>query len=116
MIHVNANLDLQSFEVLNTSELHNLLHELYTDSELRITFVARDIEFEQACWQDEGETFVRVILPYYELLQSENIPLLVLENLLEPLSKQEYLDTSELQIRLEGLIQELRQKQIESAI
>lgn len=114
MIHINANVDLNTGELIDTGFLHEQLHELFPEGELRVIFVARDIEIESEAWQEDEDTFIRVVLPYEELQHAENCPQFIVEHLLSELKKQELIESSELEIRLEELIEKLQQE-IESA-
>ena len=115
MIYVNANVDTKSFELLDTAALDDMLSDLYPEATLYVTFVARELEMESAIWQEQEDTFVRVVLPYETILETENLPLVCVEYLLEVLQGQELMDLSELQLRLEKLIEKLKQEQVESA-
>lgn len=100
MVHVNANLDLNTSKIIQTGRLNESLHDLCQES-LYVTFVARDKHFIDEVWSEEGETFMRVVLPYAEVLSAENIDLLVAEELYKQLDKLQWLDVEAMKKRLE---------------
>lgn len=108
MVHINANLDLQTNEVIKTDRLFETFYDLNEEEEVRITFVARDRKFLNEAWQEEGETFMRVVLPYREVLSANNIDLLVAEELYKQLDKLKWLDVERMKRRLEGKISKMQ--------
>ncbi len=108
MVHINANLVLQTNEVIKTERLFETFYDLNEEEEVRITFVARDRKFLNEAWQEEGETFMRVVLPYREELSANNIDLLVAEELYKQLDKLKWLDVERMKRRLEGKISKMQ--------
>ncbi len=80
MVHVNANLDLKTFEVIDTGRLNETLEDL-SDDLLYITFIARDRDFYNKIKKYGEETHLWVVLPYEEVLSTNNIDLLALKHL-----------------------------------
>lgn len=108
MVHINANLDLQTNEVIKTDRLFEAFYDLNEEEEVRITFVARDKEFLNEVWQEEGETFMRVVLPYSEVLSAKNVDLLIAKELYKQLDKVAWLDIESMKKRLEGKMLNLK--------
>ena len=100
MVHINANLDLNTNKIVETGRLNDSLHDLCEHS-LYVTFVARDIYFIDEVWQEDGETFMRVVLPYQEVLSTNNIDLLAYQQLYKHLDKLDWLDVESIKKRLE---------------
>ena len=111
MIHINANVDQRTGDLIDTGFLHGLLHELYPEAELRIVFVARDLDLESEVWQEDEDMFIRVVLPYEQIQQVESVAPFIIEHLITQLKKQQLFDSSELQLRLEELINLLNKGQ-----
>ncbi|MEL6927090.1 MAG: hypothetical protein AAFN93_07130 [Bacteroidota bacterium] len=116
MIYVNANVDTKSFELLDTAALDDMLSDLYPESNLYVTFVARNLEIESAVWQEQEDTFIRVVLPYETTMQANNLSLLCIELLLAVLQRQEVIITVELEAQLEKLIGEHNPREMKTAV
>ncbi len=106
MVSVNANLDLKSFEVLKTGRLNEALADL-CDADLGITFVARDRMFLNEAWQSEGKTFMRVVLPYEEVLTTNDIDLLAFKHLYIHLDRLDWLEKEKMKVKLQKKITQL---------
>ena len=96
MVTINANLDLKTYEILDTARLNETLADL-TDEDLGITFVVREEEFHNEVWQDEGKSYMRVVLPYDEVLDTVNLNALIFQYLYQELEKLEWLNVQALQ-------------------
>lgn len=103
MVHVNANLDLQSYDVLKKGQLVEDLADL-SDEELYVTFVARDRYFVTEAFKKEDHTFIRVVLPYDEVLKTDNIDLLAYQHLYQHLDKIHWMDVDSIKQKLEAKI------------
>lgn len=108
MVVVNANLDLKTFEVLDTGRMNDDLANL-CDEELGITFFARDSEFYNEAWKNKrtGKSFIRVVLPYEEVLSTNNIDLLAYKHLDQHLDKLKWLDHEAMKKKLGKIIARL---------
>lgn len=106
MVHVNANLDLQTYEVFMKGQLTEDLVNL-SDEDLYITFVARDRKFISEAQKNEKDTFMRVVLPYEEVLSTNNIDLLAYRHLYQHLEKLTWMDHEKMKHKLKKIITRL---------
>ncbi len=100
MVKINANLDLKTNEVVKTGRLNDLLSDL-SEEELGITVVARDGFFINAAWQDGNKSYLRLVLPYEEVLSSKNVDLFIAKALYFHLDKLQWMDFVKMKKRLE---------------
>lgn len=100
MVHINANPDLNTSKIIRTGRLNESLHDL-CEEPLYITFVARNREFDDAVWKEEEETFMRVVLPYEEVLKADNIDLLITEVLFRRIDEVTWLNTELIKQKLQ---------------
>ena len=108
MVHTNANLDLKTNEIIRTDRLYEAFYDLCEEETVRITFVARDTEFLNEAWREDGESFLRVVLPYKEVLSTDNVDLLIAERLYEELDKLEWLDVAVMRQRLKSKMAKIK--------
>lgn len=108
MVRVNANLDLKTFQIFDAGHMDEDLADLCQD-ELGITFVARDSEFYNEAWKNKktGKSFIRVVLPYHEVLSTDNIDLLAYKHLYQHLDKLKWLDSGKMKQKLSNIIAKL---------
>ncbi|MEN0047393.1 MAG: hypothetical protein AAF806_10075 [Bacteroidota bacterium] len=99
MVYINANLDLKSHSLINTTRLNEDLADL-SESSLYITLVARDIPFLQEAWKREERSYIRVVLPYEEILADQDTDRLIYQQLFQQLDLLDWLDTAVLKNRL----------------
>lgn len=104
MVYVNANLDLNTSKIIQTGRLNESLHDLCQES-LYVTFVAREKHFIDEAWSEEGEIFMRVVLPYEQVLNTNNVDLLAYKELYKHLDKLLWLDVDMLKKKLESKIE-----------
>ena len=109
MVSINANLDLKTWKVLDTGRMNEDLADL-CDQEFGVTFVARDTEFYNEAWRDKktGKTYIRVVLPYEEVLRTDHIDLLAYQRLYEELDKVTWLDREKMKKKLMEIISGLK--------
>ena len=91
MVHFNANVDLKTLPKVNTHDLNQSLGDI-CDRPLYITLVAREEAFKTEAWQDNQDSFLRIVLPYKEVLESENTSSLIIRSIMESLEKINWLD------------------------
>ncbi len=113
MIYVNANLDLKSFRKIKMQELNDLLGNLCKET-LYVTFIARKERFETRAFQDEGDSFLKVVVPYDKVLSNENNLPLLLTHLIQNLKLLTWLDHSLLKKRIESLLRKNSEKDIQN--
>lgn len=108
MVSVTANLDLLTYEVYKTGNLVEDLYDLH-DQPFGIIFVARDTEFYNEAWRNRrtGKTFMQVVLPYEEVLHTDNFDLLAYRRLYEELDKVTWLDKEAMKERVKSMIMRL---------
>jgi hypothetical protein len=99
MVHVNANLELSTYEMLKTGHLIEDLEDLTEDS-LYITFIARERPFDNEIRQENGETFMTVVLPYEEVLETRNFDLLAYTYLDKQLDQLHWMDVENMREKL----------------
>ena len=105
MVSVNANLDLKTIEVIDTGRMNEDLADL-CEEELGITFIARDSEFYKEAWYNEekGKTYIRVVLPYEEVLNTQNIDRLAYQHLYQQLDQLTWMDFEAMKNKLTTII------------
>lgn len=106
MVHINANLDLKTNEVVETGRLNESLSGL-CEEKLYITFVARDRPFHDKAWKKNGAIHMQVVLPYDEVLSTENIDLLIAQKLYEQADKLTWLNVDSIKQKLELKMMEM---------
>ena len=108
MVSVNANLDLSTYEVFKKGRMVEDLIDL-CDQPFGITFVARDTEFYNEAWRNKktGKTYMRVVLPYEEVLHTDNIDLLAYHRLYEELDKVTWMDKETMKKKVKEIISRL---------
>ncbi|MEZ5039991.1 MAG: hypothetical protein R2828_08865 [Saprospiraceae bacterium] len=108
MVSINANLDLKTNEVVETGRLNEKFADLCLEEEtLGITLVARDRPFADKMWKYNGKIYWQVVLPYDEVLSTENIDLLIAQKLYEQADKLTWLDTESIKQKLELKMMEM---------
>jgi hypothetical protein len=107
MVTATANLDLLTYKILDAPRLNESLSDL-SDEELGIIFVARDREFVNEAWKaDNDKTYICVVLPYEEVLTTDNIDLLAYRHLYKQLELIEWMDIEPMKKWLETKMAEL---------
>ena len=101
MVYVNANLDQKTNKVLRTGHLTETLGDLCEET-LYVTFVARKKNFIDAAWREENDHFIRVVLPYEEVLKTKNINLLASRSLFQQLPLLNWLEVEVIRERLQA--------------
>lgn len=99
MVHFNANLDLKTMHKVNTQDLNTTLSDI-CENPLYITLVAREEPNQTEAWQDDADSFFKVVLPYRELLESENSKKIIVKSIIENLEKLNWLDISSIRAKL----------------
>lgn len=108
MVKVNANLDLKTFKVLDTGRMNEDLWDLCRE-DLGITFVARDTFFKNEIFLDGEKTYLRVVLPYHEVLSTSNIDLLAYQHLYDRLDEVDLLEKDAIKTKLKIKIEKLKE-------
>ena len=104
MIYINSNVDRYSYPKMETYEVEKLITN-YVDEPLYITFYARKEEFKPWVSRKGEKSYLRVILPYEEVLENEdNVPLL-LTHLARNVERLKWLDHAALKRRIERLLE-----------
>lgn len=104
MIHINANVDVHSHPKVRTWEVQKLITH-YIDETLYVTFYARKEAFEPQAFRENGDNFLRVILPYDQILQNDDNTTLMLAHLAQSLEQMEWLDHGCLKRRIEKMLE-----------
>ncbi len=96
-------MDLKTFPKISTQELNDLLRDLIQET-LYITFYARKEKFKPRASRGRGRSYLRVVVPYEEVLKNEdNVPLL-LEHLAKNVYRLKWLDHVSLKKEVEDLL------------
>lgn len=103
MVHVTANVDFESNLKIDTQHLNDLLCDLWEES-LYVVFYARKEEFETTAWHESGDNFLRVILPYNEIIEKEDTIPVLLTHLAKSIDQLDWLDYSEFKSCIENLV------------
>ncbi|MEM9884355.1 MAG: hypothetical protein AAF849_00565 [Bacteroidota bacterium] len=106
MVIVNANMDLKTNACLDTGKLNDALIDL-SESNLGITFVAREEDFPNEAWISNGKTYMQVVLPYQEVLDADDANLVAFRQLYKQLDIADWLDTESMKLKLQHKIAEL---------
>lgn len=106
MVYVNANLDQKTNKLLSTGTLTKKLADL-CEAPLYVTYVAREKDFTNEAWREENNHFIRVVLPYEEVLTTNNLDLLAYRYLFRQLHLLDWLDVTEMKRRLTIMMAEL---------
>ena len=105
MIHVNTNADLVASSKINTQELNDLLRNLNKSEELLyVTFYARNEKFEPKVSKGKDGSFLSVILPYEEVINSDDSLPLLLTHLAKNVNQLKWLDYDMLKEKIEGVL------------
>ena len=107
MVYINANLDQNTNKILRTGYLTETLGDLCEET-LYVTFVARKKNFIDAAWREENDHFIRVVLPYQEVLQTENINLLASRRLFQQLPLLNWLEVEMIKKRLQAKMAQMQ--------
>ena len=114
MVQINANMDMKTHGIIRTGRLNDHLYDLFDDP-LYITFVARKEFFFKEAWQEDGDTFLRVVLPYEEVLNTDNIDLLIMQELYEQLDLIRWFGAEKIKLMKMRLKEKMKAITIENA-
>lgn len=119
MIQLNANLDLSSGLKINVLPVEELISNL-TKEELLVTFFARKEEFKPKASRGKDRHFLRVILPYEEVLNTDDTVPLMLQHLAKNVERLKWLDHVALKEKIESVLEaqttsEAKAKRLERA-
>ncbi len=106
MVKVNGILDLKTKDILDTARLNRQLYDLSEDH-LGVIFVAQNRSFDNQAWRDNNHSYLRVVLPYHEVLISDNIDLLVYQTLYDQLDQLEWMDVDSMKFFLKMKMEDL---------
>lgn len=107
MVKVNANLDLKTFRILDTGRMNDDLWDLCQE-DLGVTFVARDTFFPNEVIFEEGKIYLRIVLPYEEVLKTSNIDLLAYRYLYNRLDDTDLIEKDSIKAKLLAKIERLQ--------
>lgn len=106
MIHVNANADLIASAKINTQELNDLLRNLNKPEEtLYVTFYARKEDFKPKVSKGKDGSFLNVILPFDEVICSNDPLPLLLTHLTQNIARLKWLDHTSLKEKIESVLE-----------
>jgi hypothetical protein len=108
MISVTSNVDQSTLRLIDTGFMNKDLSDI-CDEKLGIIFVARDRFFFNEAWRSKGKTYMRVVLPYEEVLHSKNVELLAYQHLYELLDQVNWMDKESIKAKLLEKIRRLEE-------
>jgi len=88
MILANGNVDEKSYAKVDAAWLMELIGDL-TTSNLYISLVARDEDIKSLVRKTKDGIFLRLILPYQDILAAEDAKAIIINTLLEELHRLE---------------------------
>ncbi|MEZ5038492.1 MAG: hypothetical protein R2828_01310 [Saprospiraceae bacterium] len=94
----NKRVDLLSNKYVDTSFFNSRLNGLYDN--VYITFVAIKDDNKQDAWEDQGDSFLRIALPYEAVVGDSNVKSLMIDYLMSSLPALEWLNFEEIRSRL----------------